>query len=769
QLVQTVSLGGNYLLNIGPTKDGLIVPIFQERLLAVGKWLSINGEAIYASKPWRVQSENSSVWYTSKGLAVYAIVLHWPEYGILRLLSPIATSTTEVSTSPVGTFPKRVKIVEVAPRDGLQNEKNIVPTPVKIKLIDMLSEAGLPVVEATSFVSPKWVPQMADHAEVLKGIQKFPGVNYPVLTPNFKGFQAAVAAGAKEVAIFGAASELFTKKNINCSVDESLQRFDEILKAARAAGISVRGYVSCVLGCPYEGKISPAKVAEVSKKLYSMGCYEISLGDTIGVGTPGAMKDMLSAVLHEVPVTALAVHCHDTYGQALANTLTALQMGVSVVDSSVAGLGGCPYAQGASGNLATEDLVYMLAGLGIHTGVNLQKLLEAGTFICQALNRRTNSKVAQATCKLLKEALSRQPRPLLSLCPEPGIMAEKVLVTGGAGYIGSHTVLELLEAGYSPMVIDNFHNAIRGGGSMPESLRRVQELTGRSVEFEEMDILDQAALQRLFKKHSFMAVIHFAGLKAVGESVQKPLDYYRVNLTGTIQLLEMMRAHGVKNLVFSSSATVYGNPQYLPLDEAHPTGGCTNPYGKSKFFIEEMIRDLCQADKAWNAVLLRYFNPIGAHASGCIGEDPQGIPNNLMPYVSQVAIGRREVLNVFGNDYDTEDGTGVRDYIHVVDLAKGHIAALRKLKEQCGCRIYNLGTGTGYSVLQMVQAMEKASGKKIPYKVVARREGDVAACYANPSLALKELGWSAALGLDRMCEDLWRWQKQNPSGFGTQA
>ncbi|XP_024897083.1 UDP-glucose 4-epimerase isoform X4 [Pteropus alecto] len=310
-------------------------------------------------------------------------------------------------------------------------------------------------------------------------------------------------------------------------------------------------------------------------------------------------------------------------------------------------------------------------------------------------------------------------------------MAEKVLVTGGAGYIGSHTVLELLEAGYLPVVIDNFHNAIRGGGSMPESLRRVQELTGRSLEFEEMDILDQAALERLFKK--------------------------------------IMRAHGVKNLVFSSSATVYGNPQYLPLDEAHPTGGCTNPYGKSKFFIEEMIRDLCQADKAWNAVLLRYFNPTGAHASGCIGEDPQGIPNNLMPYVSQVAIGRREALNVFGNDYDTEDGTGVRDYIHVVDLAKGHIAALRKLKEQCGCRIYNLGTGTGYSVLQMVRAMEKASGRKIPYKVVARREGDVAACYANPSLALQELGWTAALGLDRMCEDLWRWQKQNPSGFGAQA
>ncbi|XP_058409204.1 hydroxymethylglutaryl-CoA lyase, mitochondrial isoform X4 [Diceros bicornis minor] len=264
----------------------------------------------------------------------------------------------------------------------------------------MLSEAGLPVIEATSFVSPKWVPQMADHTEVLKGIQKFPGINYPVLTPNFKGFQAAVAAGAKEVSIFGAASELFTKKNINCSIDESVRRFGDILQAARATSIPVRGYVSCVLGCPYEGKISPAKVAEVAKKMYSMGCYEISLGDTIGVGTPGGMKDMLSAVMYEVPVAALAVHCHDTYGQALANTLMALQMGVSVVDSSVAGLGGCPYAQGASGNLATEDLVYMLAGLGIHTGVNLQKLLEAGTFICQALNRKTSSKVAQATCKL---------------------------------------------------------------------------------------------------------------------------------------------------------------------------------------------------------------------------------------------------------------------------------------------------------------------------------------------------------------------------------
>ncbi|XP_077006991.1 hydroxymethylglutaryl-CoA lyase, mitochondrial isoform X1 [Tamandua tetradactyla] len=309
-------------------------------------------------------------------------------------------SLRAISTSSVDTYPNQVKIVEVSPRDGLQNEKNIVPTPVKVKFIDMLSEAGLPVIEATSFVSPKWVPQLADHAEVLKSIQRFPGINYPVLTPNLKGFEAAVAAGAKEVSIFGAASELFTRKNINCSIEESLQRFDEVLKAARAAGIRVRGYVSCVLGCPYEGKISPIKVAEVAKKLYSMGCYEISLADTIGVGTPGVMKDMLSTVMHEVPVAALAVHCHDTYGQALANTLMALQMGVSVIDSSVAGLGGCPYAQGASGNVATEDLVYMLTGLGIHTGVNLQKLLEAGAFICQALNRKTSSKVAQATCKL---------------------------------------------------------------------------------------------------------------------------------------------------------------------------------------------------------------------------------------------------------------------------------------------------------------------------------------------------------------------------------
>uniref|UniRef100_A0A3P9I2S1 hydroxymethylglutaryl-CoA lyase n=1 Tax=Oryzias latipes TaxID=8090 RepID=A0A3P9I2S1_ORYLA len=297
-------------------------------------------------------------------------------------------------------LPEKVKIVEVGPRDGLQNEKSIVPTEAKINLIDMLSESGLQVIEATSFVSPKWVPQMADQVEVMKGIQRKPGVTYPVLTPNLKGFHAAVKAGASEVAIFGAASELFSKKNINCSVDESLQRFDEVMRAAKEAAVPVRGYVSCVAGCPYEGKVAPEKVAHVAKRLYAMGCYEISLGDTIGVGTPGSMVDMLEAVTREVPVSALAVHCHDTYGQALANILVALQMGISVVDSSVAGLGGCPYAQGASGNVATEDVVYMLHGLGIQTGVDLTKLMDAGAFICRTLSRKSSSKVAQATCKL---------------------------------------------------------------------------------------------------------------------------------------------------------------------------------------------------------------------------------------------------------------------------------------------------------------------------------------------------------------------------------
>ncbi|NXU77671.1 GALE epimerase, partial [Oreotrochilus melanogaster] len=320
----------------------------------------------------------------------------------------------------------------------------------------------------------------------------------------------------------------------------------------------------------------------------------------------------------------------------------------------------------------------------------------------------------------------------------PRTMAEKILVTGGAGYIGSHCVLELVQAGYVPVVVDNFHNAIRGADSLPESLRRVQQIVHQPILFQELDITDVAALQELFKKHRFSAVMHFAGLKAVGESVQKPLEYYRVNLTGTIQLLETMKAHGVRNIVFSSSATVYGDPKYLPLDENHPVGGCTNPYGKSKYFIEEMIRDLCKAERDWNAVLLRYFNPIGAHESGMIGEDPQGIPNNqaegalvdLSPV--QVAVGRREFLKVFGNDYKTEDGTGVRDYIHVVDLAKGHIAALKKLKEDCGCKIYNLGTGTGYSVLQMVQAMEKASGREVRSDPQPGGHGQRASCSHSP-------------------------------------
>ncbi|XP_078242540.1 3-hydroxymethyl-3-methylglutaryl-CoA lyase, cytoplasmic isoform X4 [Pogona vitticeps] len=282
-------------------------------------------------------------------------------------------------------FPEFVKIVEVGPRDGLQNEKTIVPTEVKIELIDRLSKTGLPVIEVTSFVSSKWVPQMADHTEVMRGIEQYPGVRYPI------------AAGATEVSVFGAASESFSKININCSIEESMERFEDVVKSARSMGIPVRGYVSCALGCPYEGNISPAKVAEVSKRLYSMGCYEVSLGDTIGVGTPGSMRRMLESVMMEIPVSAVAVHCHDTYGQALANILTAMQMGVHVVDSAVAGLGGCPYAKGATGNVATEDVIYMLDGLGINTGVNLYKVMETGNFICTSLNKKTNSKVAQAS------------------------------------------------------------------------------------------------------------------------------------------------------------------------------------------------------------------------------------------------------------------------------------------------------------------------------------------------------------------------------------
>ncbi|KAH9372331.1 hypothetical protein HPB48_015981 [Haemaphysalis longicornis] len=307
----------------------------------------------------------------------------------------------------VSSFPDYVKIVEVGARDGLQNEKvchdpflEIVPTKTKIELINRLANAGLPVVEATSFVSPKWVPQMADHTEVLKGIERQNGVQYPVLVPNMRGFKEALAAGAKEIAVFGAASETFSRKNINCSIEESLERFRDVIEAAKANDIKVRGYVSCVAGCPYEGAVSPELVARVAGALYRAGCYEISLGDTIGVGTPGTMRPMLQAVLKEVPASALAVHCHDTYGQALANILTALSMGVSTVDSSVAGLGGCPYAPGATATVATEDVLYMLHGMGIPTGVDLQKVMEAGDFICKALNRPSNSKVSHAVSRL---------------------------------------------------------------------------------------------------------------------------------------------------------------------------------------------------------------------------------------------------------------------------------------------------------------------------------------------------------------------------------
>ncbi|KAK3880840.1 hypothetical protein Pcinc_014698 [Petrolisthes cinctipes] len=293
-------------------------------------------------------------------------------------------------------FPSKVKIVEVGPRDGLQNEKTLVPTNVKIEFINKLSHSGHRCVEVTSFVSPKWVPQMADHTEVVQGIQRVSGVTYPVLTPNLKGFEAAVSAGCDEVAIFGAASETFSQKNINCSISESLERFQAVVKAAQEKGVRVRGYVSCVCGCPYEGSVDPKTVAKVALAMYQMGCYEISLGDTIGVGTPGCIKRMLEEVMTVLPAEVLAVHCHDTYGQALANILTAVQMGVSVVDASVAGLGGCPYARGASGNVATEDVVYMLHGLQIHTGVDLDKLIEAGNYICQALQRPNMSKVSCA-------------------------------------------------------------------------------------------------------------------------------------------------------------------------------------------------------------------------------------------------------------------------------------------------------------------------------------------------------------------------------------
>ncbi len=335
-----------------------------------------------------------------------------------------------------------------------------------------------------------------------------------------------------------------------------------------------------------------------------------------------------------------------------------------------------------------------------------------------------------------------------------------ILVTGGAGYIGSHTCVELLEAGYDVVVVDNLYNA------SPEALKRVEKITGKSVTFYEADILDKEALNKIFDTHKIEAVIHFAGYKAVGESVRKPIEYYYNNMTGTLVLCDVMRAHGVKNIVFSSSATVYGDPAQIPITENCPKGQPTNPYGWTKSMLEQVLTDIHTSDPEWNVILLRYFNPIGAHKSGMIGEDPKGIPNNLLPYIAQVAVGKREMLGVFGNDYDTPDGTGVRDYIHVVDLAAGHVKAIEKLRENPGVEIYNLGTGNGYSVLQVVAAFEKACGHAIPYEIKPRREGDIATCYCDPEKAKNELGWVAKYGIDEMCEDSWRWQSTNPDGYG---
>ena len=334
----------------------------------------------------------------------------------------------------------------------------------------------------------------------------------------------------------------------------------------------------------------------------------------------------------------------------------------------------------------------------------------------------------------------------------------RVLVTGGAGYIGSHACVELLEAGHSVTVVDNLCN------SKEESLRRVREITGRDLDLVRADLRDGAALDALLEGRRFDAVIHFAGLKAVGESVQRPIDYYENNVGGTLSLCRALTKAGVRNLVFSSSATVYGDPASVPIREDFPLAA-TNPYGRSKRFIEEILKDLHVADPTWNLVLLRYFNPVGAHPSGRIGEDPGGIPNNLMPFVAQVAVGKLPRLRVFGDDYPTPDGTGVRDYIHVVDLARGHLAALEKLREAPGVVVYNLGTGRGYSVLEMVAAFERASGRPIPYEIVARRPGDIATCYADPTLAREELGWQAELGIDAMVTDTWRWQSRNPNGY----
>lgn len=334
-----------------------------------------------------------------------------------------------------------------------------------------------------------------------------------------------------------------------------------------------------------------------------------------------------------------------------------------------------------------------------------------------------------------------------------------VLVTGGAGYIGSHTCVELINAGVDVVIVDNFYNCKKS------SLDRIRALVNRDFKFYECDVRDREGMDKIFKTEDIDSVIHFAGLKAVGESVHKPLEYFDNNVNGTLVLLEVMRDNGCKKIVFSSSATVYGMKNISPLTEDMEVGGVTNPYGRTKYMIECILKDLYTSDNSWSICLLRYFNPIGAHKSGTMGEDPNGIPNNLMPYITQVAIGKMEYLNVWGDDYDTHDGTGVRDYIHVVDLALGHVKAVEKVEEASGLYIYNLGTGTGYSVLDVVKAFEKASGVKVPYKIGPRREGDIATCYSDPSKAYKELGWKAERGIEEMCEDSWRWQSQNPNGY----
>ena len=335
----------------------------------------------------------------------------------------------------------------------------------------------------------------------------------------------------------------------------------------------------------------------------------------------------------------------------------------------------------------------------------------------------------------------------------------KVLLSGGAGYIGSHTAIELRSAGHDVVIVDNFSN------SKPEVLRRLEKITGAPFAFHCADVCDKAAMDKIFAGEKPEAIIHFAGYKAVGESVEKPLEYYRNNLDSTLTLLELMRKYGVHNIVFSSSATVYGAPDSVPINESAAVGRCTNPYGWTKYMIEIILKDACKADPALSAVLLRYFNPIGAHESGLIGEDPQGIPNNLMPYITQVASGRLEKLHIFGNDYDTPDGTGVRDYIHVVDLARGHVCAIKYVAENKGADVINLGTGKGYSVLEMVKTFSEVSGVNIPYEINARRAGDIAECYADPTKAKEKLGWVAEKNLRDMCRDSWRWQKNNPHGY----